>query len=266
MPNHVTNRLRIAVGTRKEFDEIKAFVRQGAQEEPDTPFTFECVAPMPAELRATITPSPIVKGLIAEPWKFKDTGYAHLVDLARTAKAITETERGYAGRFTLHPYTEEIPEPDAKKLEATENTLKAVIATGYIDWYSWALDHWGTKWDAYNVACNGFDSDGGCVLEYVFDTAWSAPTHITHKLSERFPYALFHHAWFDEGWNHAGDAKLVNGTETLGTPCDDWETQPNSVLYEYVYGEPCDYKAMRQQSVEDYAAEYEEDEEEEIHE
>lgn len=43
---------------------------------------------------------------------------------------------------------------------------------GYSDWYSWALDNWGTKWDITNSAINHRE---GNEVQVYFDTAWSPP-------------------------------------------------------------------------------------------
>jgi hypothetical protein len=41
------------------------------------------------------------------------------------------------------------------------------------DWYSWRINHWGTKWDI--ELCDVSISDDGKELSAHFDSAWSPP-------------------------------------------------------------------------------------------
>ena len=59
-------------------------------------------------------------------------------------------------------------------------------STGIADqrWYDWRNQHWGTKWDAYDVVVT--DDDPDCT-EIEFNTAWSPPEAICHELREQYP-------------------------------------------------------------------------------
>lgn len=62
----------------------------------------------------------------------------------------------------------------------------------YLDWYSWQMDNWGTKWNACETA---FFNDGSGVA---FETAWSFCCPILKKLSELFPTVEFAFRYADE--------------------------------------------------------------------
>lgn len=67
-------------------------------------------------------------------------------------------------------------------------------------WYHWHIDNWGTKWNSVDVIVE----DEGDVLRYVFDTAWSPPEPIIHKLRELYPDVGIS-AFYDEpGMEFAG--------------------------------------------------------------
>jgi hypothetical protein len=51
------------------------------------------------------------------------------------------------------------------------------------EWYAWAHDNWGTKWNACDAQFSPNDPEH--VL--CFETAWSAPEPIFEALAERFP-------------------------------------------------------------------------------
>jgi len=58
--------------------------------------------------------------------------------------------------------------PMPKELEDTTSPSEGM------NWYSWRLEHWGTKWDA-GEAYGDIDVEGD-TLSLSFDTAWGPPT------------------------------------------------------------------------------------------
>ena len=59
-------------------------------------------------------------------------------------------------------------------------------STGQTDdrWYDWRVNHWGTKWDAYDVVVTDDDPES---LEIEFNTAWSPPEPICAAIREDYP-------------------------------------------------------------------------------
>ena len=51
-------------------------------------------------------------------------------------------------------------------------------------WYDWRLQHWDTKWDAYDVEVTDDDPDQ---LEVTFNTAWSPPQAVCYAMRELYP-------------------------------------------------------------------------------
>ncbi len=51
-------------------------------------------------------------------------------------------------------------------------------------WYDWRLQNWDTKWDAYDVVVTDDDPES---VEIEFNTAWSPPEAICHKIREDYP-------------------------------------------------------------------------------
>lgn len=49
---------------------------------------------------------------------------------------------------------------------------------GYRSWYDWAIDNWGTKWNAGE--CDSFYNNKDLII--TFETAWSAPEPIIKKI------------------------------------------------------------------------------------
>ena len=69
----------------------------------------------------------------------------------------------------------ELPQPDG-----------TFQSTGRRDdrWYDWRVYNWDTKWDAYDVVVTDDDPES---VEIEFNTAWSPPEAICHKIREDYP-------------------------------------------------------------------------------
>lgn len=139
MPNWSFNRMTVISHDESDKAEVKRlreFIRRVDKDkdgkEFETPFSFQNVIPMPAELKDTVSP-------------------------------------------TSNPNSKE-----AKALRAKY---------GFDNWYDWRWEHWGTKWDACDVAYGLDDDPGNLYVE--FNTAWSFPTPIAVELSKRFPTLTF---------------------------------------------------------------------------
>ena len=65
---------------------------------------------------------------------------------------------------------------------------------GYMDdgrWYEWAIENWGTKWNAYDCGHNDATN------QLWFNTAWSGAHKIARLISKRFPETIVFHEWAD---------------------------------------------------------------------
>jgi len=95
------------------------------------------------------------------------------------------------------------------------------IDEDYADnWRDFAMTHWGTKWDAYNVTLDGdadapgrvytaaqdahVDSDGISTLDLTFQKAWSPPDKWLEAATQRFPTLTFMLTFCDEMPNFVG--------------------------------------------------------------
>ena len=81
-----------------------------------------------------------------------------------------------------------------------QKQLRAIVETGFADWYEWSIHHWGTKWNAYHLRIATERP-----LEFVFDTAWDFPLPVFKAIARAFPNLTFRCSCFDEGGGFAGD-------------------------------------------------------------
>jgi len=103
-------------------------------------------------------------------------------------------------------------------------------------WYNWNIEHWGTKWNAYDSSVTGGPGDQAIVQ---FDTAWSHPAPVIEALSRRFPDENIDVMFADEdlGFN-LGAYTMRNGevvSESIPEPGSD---QALELASQIKYGRP----------------------------
>lgn len=67
--------------------------------------------------------------------------------------------------------------PDEYKVNKS-SSIEILKDKPWFNWYKWHIDHWGTKWGAYNCYTN----IGKTYIQFVFSTAWVPPVPIIYKL------------------------------------------------------------------------------------
>lgn len=90
-------------------------------------------------------------------------------------------------------------------------------------WYDWAINNWGTKWNAYGYGEDAIDYHDGDML--YFQTAWAAPHPVLEKLSKMFPDIELEHEWADEDiGQNCGRYSYQNG-ERIEEYCPESEAE-----------------------------------------
>ena len=154
MPNWCFNRVTFTGST----GDIENLVAQ--LESDDSHFDFNKIIPMPAELAG-----------IASPVKAFKTKAE--VDEYNSQKPMGGFEMGKAITHAKH---------------------KALLKKyGHAEWYNWANEVWGCKWNNDHDVDVSDDSAHGCA-SYSFDTPWGPPEGIYLALREQFPEVNI--SWF----------------------------------------------------------------------
>lgn len=80
---------------------------------------------------------------------------------------------------------------------------------GYMYWYDWSVDQWGTKWNAYGQPDGGFAAEA---TEFEFETAWSHPVKLISLVSTRNPTVTLRIEYADEDiGSNCGSYTIKNG-------------------------------------------------------
>ena len=106
---------------------------------------------------------------------------------------IAKEEKGAGGLLNFfHPMPKELRDTTADGSE----DKKLLEKYGYSDWYGWACDNWGTKWDISEFY--GVDRIGKTMITFAFSSAWSPPTGAyEYFLAKNEDCSL--KAWYYEG-------------------------------------------------------------------
>lgn len=125
-------------------------------------------------------------------------------------------EKGITTLEELRRYLEQ--HPDYKRyLALGRQAREAYAETGYYDWYSWRIAHWGTKWNAFRTKFKADPTDTKATL--CFDTAWSPPVPAIAQLFPQFPKLTFTLRYWECGVGFQGTFRvrdsIVLSDETL---------------------------------------------------
>lgn len=230
MPNHVTNKVTV----RGPNEALRVFVDTCFDE--NSSLDFNKIIPMPEILRDSQAGTHAEFGakllLLASETSLYPISDA---DFYPVWIKRWQEQHNIPVTATKDNFAKVVLEKEPEYYKAGMYRLRCLAETGYADWYSWALKHWETKWNAYScdpVMVEGDEEE----ITFRFDTAWSPPEPIFYALAEMFPSLTFEVTSFDEGWGFAATGffgqNLQYGQEHYMT------SDATPELYEEVYGEP----------------------------
>lgn len=171
MPNHITNQVSF-IGKKEDVTQLLLKIHGKSA---DNIIDFNKIIPMPEELHHVTSPARIIS---------KKEYEKEMIEYNRKIENPSDTDR-FIG--ITHSITKEMSEDYIKRFGAD-------------NWYDWACEKWGTKWNAYSQSNNGMlDTNSGCVEAKIsFQTAWSYPGPIIEELSTMFPDIHIEIKWADE--------------------------------------------------------------------
>lgn len=176
MPNHITTEVEIS-GKKEAIAKLIKDTKFQLKKytDVDNQFDFNGIVPMPKSLLITSGSSTDLGMMAYSDWRYNKS-------FLITAKWWNERYPGVTSSKELREFLEKSDDPEAQ--EALKNgkiALDNFKKYGHKDWYGWACDKWGTKWNAYNVEYIAH-SDTKIVLS--LQTAWNTPFPIWNKLEE----------------------------------------------------------------------------------
>jgi hypothetical protein len=188
MTNHITNILTIK-GSEQRVKEVLDFIK-----EDENLIDFDKILPMPPSLRVTSGSN-------------VDNAICILINNTQRFTEMLEwswiKEQGITDVEGVKQLLNERLSP--QDFEEAKISLDNIEKYGHANWYGWSIANWGTKWnsyDNYQISENSIS----------FDTAWSTPFPVIHKLAELYPDLLFEVKFADEDiGNNCGIYVFDNG-------------------------------------------------------
>lgn len=105
-----------------------------------------------------------------------------------------------------------------EKVRIADRTLTFLRARyGATDWYEWATDNWGVKWDAGAVR---YDASPG-FRRYQFETAWGPPVEWAEKASALYPELRLSIQYDEPGMGFVGTFVVEGGEVLVDESSDD---------------------------------------------
>lgn len=188
MPNHIKNKILLN-GYHENIKSVKnhmvGFPWKGkTEEEKKSMFDFNKITEMPSELNIT------------------SDGWISLLENQFAWNSPLKSELDRQRCFKNFRYDESTE----KQIDNFAQGIKNYLKYGHASWYGWAVENWGTKWNAYCVDREWTENS------ITFETAWSNVGNLIKKLSSMFPDVEFFYSYSDEdsGCN-CGKAIFKNG-------------------------------------------------------
>lgn len=184
MPNHIQNRLHI-IGATPEVQKLLKAICTTSEKGGHIAMDFNKILPMPEELGETTS----------DGW-------------------VMPLENKFSSQTKLKEHMEELRQwtlrcPDQAE-ETINNFLQAIrnyMKYGHATWYNWAVEHWGTKWNAYSQPDERNTED-----TIFFQTAWAAPIDLMKRLSGLFPKVTLAFTYADEdSGSNTGNITIQDG-------------------------------------------------------
>ena len=132
---------------------------------------------------------------------------------------------------------------------------------GHSDWYSWATDNWGTKWDInefYGVDRQEI-SDDESTISFAFSSAWAPPTGAYQEFVDKHPVSL--EAKYYEGgcdfmgiWDNGDDrCYCISDSAPEGSKDEFWESGDGADLDDHfnITESMAEYEAEQEADKED---------------
>ncbi|MDE7245234.1 MAG: hypothetical protein K2O18_14855 [Oscillospiraceae bacterium] len=189
MPNHVKNIVKM-----KGITTLPIFTEKNYDKKMVMSLDFEKIIPMPESLRIT---SGTMEHVAVEAAIRKAAAAVKEPFGPKIVPSMTDCE--YKAKVSRCNETED----ELCKLGA--QYIQNLILHGATTWYDWCVEHWGTKWNAYENTQVDADT-------ITFKTAWGAPVPVIAQLAKMYPEAEIEHWWADEDTgNNDGYAKYNGG-------------------------------------------------------
>lgn len=173
-----------------------------------------------------------------EPYVLSRNDIIILTRIADTTDYKTDIAR-------YQPFNTNAPKTYA---EYAELVKRAIFETGCLNWYSWSVDHWGSKWNASDV---NVDINGKRIY---WQTAWSPTPNIVAAIHEKTNIPMYYIFTEEQITAFAGEMIFKDGKVKIHNVDD-----PTECFQLAVFMETVDQSSCRMTADEDFVYEDEDE-------
>lgn len=246
MPNHIQNRLQV-IGYNSEVQKVLNHIRGKNSDGGEIQIDFNKIKPMPKSLN-------IVHHSGVEMWVKICTGQIDFASLFRpTGASGSEMFKGekldallnrMSAQTAMEHLTGErkgnVKDFSESDFDTFVQALKNVRDFGFMSWYDWSIENWGTEWNAYSQN----DSRNTADTIY-FQTAWSSPIELIRQLSAMFPMVKIAFTYADEdSGSNAGKILFESGEATQSNQPENQSIEAFDIYFELHPDSRDDYKLV----------------------
>ena len=165
---------------------------------------FNLVAPMPTDLHIEKSS----RSYQPNPTRQKEEEES-VANGTRIGKFATRTliqkhsqellETSFTKELSQDEFAQKIVEKSVVNLKEKTNEFNPILDLiargfynlkkyGFVDWYDWSLNKWGTKWNADPDSVAISETENGLIIEFI--TAWTYPSSVYAELAKRFNFEV----------------------------------------------------------------------------
>lgn len=187
MPNHISNIITFIGSDAEVINALETIKGENGE------IDFDKIIPCPESLNIRCS-------------SWGDYGLEYLKAMEKSPSKRTKADKEAIRKL------DGMKEADRKEcIELGEKYYHNLKAYGMTTWYDWNRWNWGTKWNAYDIFCDG--------VSICFNTAWNAPLPIFRKLGHMFPDLKIEFVYADEDYGYNTGVGYVKGDEfVIGNP------------------------------------------------
>lgn len=212
MPNWCSNTLYITES------EVEATALRSLMTTASSKFDFHAIVPMPHEIEQSESSSKAETAWQLKYGDWHDATHRYGPEHYPTREAAIQAAREADEWRPMVIGTRDNPFPvmPPRSFDQLADAVQELIVKyGHPDWYSWACDHWGTKWSACRAGWMASARAAKREAHQVayFDTAWGPPIPIIAALSQRFPNAIVRLTYCEPDGGFRGFTTFQAGAE-----------------------------------------------------
>lgn len=202
MPNHVTNQITFGEDAASQAAFQRMLHELRSEDGPLGSIDFNKLIPMPPELKIecgsrTDSGLKLYKEFMAESAAVS-LSTLHAPEAERTAQVTAHLEKWDAKE-----------KADPELWELGKSAFQNIQKYGSPTWYEWSIQHWDTKWNAYQ--CRPLTEKDDTM---VFLTAWSSVPKLVAAISKKYRHQEITYRWADEDLGHnVGEIVFKNGEQ-----------------------------------------------------